>query len=168
MHPSVIQLEAIHLCESISGDLDVAEQDWLVTLDLPCLTTLGGDLLIFAASVDGGDPFVFRCAASSHVVPLPLPVHDGDVMPSFGYVGLRTLWHGVKDALALPASPRWIKVARAGNEDDTESRWPPTSMPPSAITMRKAQFAACAQQRRNDSSATLRCAQTGFRFTRAQ
>jgi hypothetical protein len=65
---------------------------------------VGGDLLIFAASVDGGDPFVFRCAASSHVVPLPLPVHGGDAMPSFGYVGLRTLWHGVKDALALPAS----------------------------------------------------------------
>jgi hypothetical protein len=65
---------------------------------------VGGDLLIFAASVDGGDPFVFRCAASSHVVHLPLPVHGGDAMPSFGYVGLRTLWHGVKDALALPAS----------------------------------------------------------------
>ena len=65
---------------------------------------VGGDLLIFAASVDGGDPFVFRCAASSHVVPLPLHVHDSDAMPSFGYVGLRTLWHGVKDALALPAS----------------------------------------------------------------
>ena len=99
--------------------------------------------------------------------------HPSPVAPRIDYTarnerGVAVLQLQRDSSIPALASPRWIKVARAGNEDDTESRWPPTSMPPSAITMRKAQFAACAQQRRNDSSATLRCAQTGFRFTRAQ
>ena len=39
-------LEAIALCESISGDLDFSSQSWLTSLDLPCLTSVGGGLLI--------------------------------------------------------------------------------------------------------------------------
>jgi len=36
----------VHSCSSIEGDLAIAEQAWLSSLALPCLTTVGGDLLM--------------------------------------------------------------------------------------------------------------------------
>jgi hypothetical protein len=36
----------VHACSSIEGDLAVVEQAWLSSLALPCLTTVGGDLLM--------------------------------------------------------------------------------------------------------------------------
>ena len=50
-------LEEIYLCDSISGDLEFDEQDWLTSIDLPCPTTVGGYLNISSndalTSLDG-------------------------------------------------------------------------------------------------------------------
>ena len=40
----------VERCESITGDLRVIGTDWLTSLDLPCLTSVGGDLEITANS----------------------------------------------------------------------------------------------------------------------
>ena len=41
-------LEQIALCESITGNLEIAGQGWLSGIDLSCLTAVGGDLYIFS------------------------------------------------------------------------------------------------------------------------
>jgi hypothetical protein len=50
-------LEEIYLCESISGDLVFDTQEWLTGIDLPCLTSVGGNLYIglndTLTSIDG-------------------------------------------------------------------------------------------------------------------
>ena len=67
---------------------------------------VGGDHVVFAASVNDGDPFVFRCAASAHVV--AVGAHGGADGGAHGYeyVALPSLWRDAKDSLALPASIR--------------------------------------------------------------
>jgi len=48
---------ALVLCESITRSLDISENDWTESIDLPCLCGVGGDLLLrdnaTLASVDG-------------------------------------------------------------------------------------------------------------------
>ena len=39
-------LEAASLCESITGNLRISEQDWITSINLPCLEAVGGDLSI--------------------------------------------------------------------------------------------------------------------------
>jgi len=63
---------------------------------------VGGDHVVFAAAVNDGDPFVFRCAASAHVV--AVGAHGG--AHGYEYVALPLLWRDAKDSLALPASIR--------------------------------------------------------------
>jgi hypothetical protein len=41
-----LDLDAFALCESISGDLRFVSQAWLTSVDLPCLTAVGGNLQI--------------------------------------------------------------------------------------------------------------------------
>ena len=71
---------------------------------------VGGDHVVFAASVNDGDPFVFRCAASAHVVAVGAHggAHGGADGGADGYadVALPSLWRDAKDSLALPASIR--------------------------------------------------------------
>ena len=68
---------------------------------------VGGDHVVFAAAVNDGEPFVFRCAASAHVVARG-GVHGGAHGGAHGYeyVSLPSLWRDAKDSLALPASIR--------------------------------------------------------------
>ena len=40
------QLDEVALCESISGSLTVSHADWFTSLDLPCLVTVGGNVVI--------------------------------------------------------------------------------------------------------------------------
>jgi hypothetical protein len=36
-------LEEVYQCETISGELTFSDHDWITTIDLPCLNTVGGD-----------------------------------------------------------------------------------------------------------------------------
>ena len=41
-------LDDVERCASIEGDLRIVGQDWLTSIDLPCLTTVGGNLIILS------------------------------------------------------------------------------------------------------------------------
>jgi len=43
---SVSDIDSIEYCESISGELTFDQQDWLASIDLPCLTSVGANLEI--------------------------------------------------------------------------------------------------------------------------
>jgi hypothetical protein len=66
-----LDLDAIALCESISGDLRFDDEEWLTSIELPCLTSVGGDLQITSNPVlcqSLVDAFVAACVGCGPVV----------------------------------------------------------------------------------------------------
>ena len=80
-------IEAIAQCESISGNLDFDNEDWLTSIDLPCLTSVGGDLIIennnALTSVDG--------LSSLTTVGGPLEILDCDALANIDMPALTSM-----------------------------------------------------------------------------